>query len=151
MFNHVYLVGRLTRDVVLRKTSDGLSVANITIAINRISKSPKAISDFFEITLWRQSAEFAGANAKKGQVVGIEGYLKTRQIETTNGRYLVVPEVVVNSFRILSSRVSNSNDGSDISQVPSYDTPTSLSDDVDTSIDGSSDSYTPNTDDDLPF
>ena len=35
MINRVILVGRLTRDVEVRKTTSGLSVATFTVACNR--------------------------------------------------------------------------------------------------------------------
>ena len=39
MINHIVLVGRLTRDVELKTTGTGISVANASLAVERIYKS----------------------------------------------------------------------------------------------------------------
>lgn len=41
MFNEIMLVGRLTKDPELRYTSDGVPVANVTLAVSRPFKNAK--------------------------------------------------------------------------------------------------------------
>ena len=63
MINRVVLVGRLTKDVEVRKTTTGLSVASFTVACDRRGqKNPDGSSqaDFINCTAWRQSADFLG-------------------------------------------------------------------------------------------
>ena len=69
MINRVVLVGRLTKDVEVRKTQSGLSVASFTVAVDRRfsrSQDPQSgnnqqTADFINCVAWRQSADFLGS------------------------------------------------------------------------------------------
>ena len=83
MINSVVLVGRLTKDVELRKTQSGLSVASFTVACDRrLSQAQKnnneQSADFINCVAWRGSADFLGNYAHKGDTVGVEGRIQTR-------------------------------------------------------------------------
>ena len=69
MINRVVLVGRLTKDVEVRKTQTGLSVASFTVACDRrTSRSQdgnQQTADFINCVAWRQSADFLGQYARK--------------------------------------------------------------------------------------
>ena len=69
MINRVILVGRLTRDPMLRKTQSGLSVATFTVACDRRfsgGNGQDRQTDFISCVAWRQSADFLGQYAHKG-------------------------------------------------------------------------------------
>lgn len=53
--NKVFLKGRLARDVDLRTTTTGKSVAQVSIAVNRWGKDQGA--DFIPLVIWGQQAE----------------------------------------------------------------------------------------------
>ena len=56
MINRVVLVGRLTRDVEVRKTQSGLSVAQFTVACDRRGRSQdnaQQTADFISCVAWR--------------------------------------------------------------------------------------------------
>ncbi len=69
LFNHVMLVGRLTKDPELRFTSAGIPVAHITLAVNRNFKSASGETgtDFVNCTIWRKTLKIRHCTAKKGQ------------------------------------------------------------------------------------
>ena len=72
MINRVILVGRLTRDPMLRKTQSGLSVATFTVACDRRfsgGNGQDRQTDFISCVAWRQSAEFLGQYAHKGTMI----------------------------------------------------------------------------------
>ena len=78
MINSVVLVGRLTKDIELRKTQSGLSVASFTVACDRrLSQEQRnnneQSADFINCVAWRGSADFLGKYAHKGDTVGVEG------------------------------------------------------------------------------
>ena len=52
--NKVFLKGRLARDVDLRTTTTGKSVAQVSIAVNRWGKDQGA--DFIPLVIWGQQA-----------------------------------------------------------------------------------------------
>jgi single-strand DNA-binding protein len=78
--NRVLLIGNLTREVDLRYTPKGTPVAEITLAINRVSKSEDGTKreevTFVDVTLWSRQAELAQQCLRKGSPVFIEGRLQ---------------------------------------------------------------------------
>lgn len=108
MINKVVLVGRITRDVEVRKTTSGLSVASFTVACNRrpssANSNPEA--DFISCVAWRQTADFLGTYVKKGALVGVEGRIQTRNYEQ-DGRRVYVTEVVCDSVQLLAQARGN--------------------------------------------
>jgi single-strand DNA-binding protein len=78
-FNHVVLIGRLTRDAELRYTNSNLAVCEFSIANNQRRKKDNAWVDeahFFDVTLWGKSAESLHKYLVKGKQVAIEGQLR---------------------------------------------------------------------------
>lgn len=107
MINRVVLVGRLTKDVEVRKTTTGLSVASFTVACDRRGqKNPDGSSqaDFINCTAWRQSADFLGQYARKGAMVGVEGRIQTRSYDDQQGQRRYVTEVVCDNVSLLESK-----------------------------------------------
>lgn len=107
MINNVVLVGRLTKDVEIRKTQSGLSVASFTIACDRrLSQEQKnngeQSADFISCVAWRGSADFLGRYGHKGDTVGVEGRIQTRNYDR-DGQKVYVTEIIANSVSILHS------------------------------------------------
>lgn len=66
MINSVALTGRLTKDVDLRTTQSGISVASFTLAVNRqYSKDKEA--DFINCVAFKKTAEVLQQFAGKGR------------------------------------------------------------------------------------
>lgn len=108
MINSVVLVGRLTKDIELRKTQSGLSVASFTVACDRrLSQEQRnnneQSADFINCIAWRGSADFLSSYAHKGDTVGVEGRLQTRSYDR-DGQRLYVTEVLANSVNLLHSK-----------------------------------------------
>ena len=114
--NSVTLVGRLTKDIELRKTSSNTSVCNFTVAVDRRFQSQQQggqSADFISCIAWRQSADFLAQYASKGTIVAVEGRIQTRSYDGQNGK-VYVTEVVADSVQIISSRNganANANSG----------------------------------------
>ena len=108
MINSVVLVGRLTRDVEVRKTASDLSVASFTVACDRRMArgqdgNNQQSADFISCVAWRQAADFLGKYARKGDTVGVEGRLQTRTYDR-DGQRVYVTEVLANSVNLLHSK-----------------------------------------------
>ncbi len=101
--NKVILVGRLTRDVELRTTQTGQTVATIGLATNRFwtdkSGQKQEKTDFHNIILWGRSAEIAGQYLIKGQEAYFEGRLENRSYTGKDGVEKRITEVVAESFQ----------------------------------------------------
>ena len=109
MINRVVLVGRLTKDIELKKTTNNISTCNFTLACNRRfqSNQPGAQNaDFINCVAWRQSADFLANYASKGSVVGVEGRIQTRSYDGQNGK-VYVTEVVCDSVQLIGGSKGN--------------------------------------------
>ncbi|MCM3729629.1 single-stranded DNA-binding protein [Neobacillus cucumis] len=106
MINQVTLVGRLTRDPELRKTTEGTAVTQVTLAVNRPFRNHNGEfeTDFVQCTIWRKAAENTCQYCRKGAVVGITGRLQSRNYDNKEGKRVYVTEVVVETIRFLSAK-----------------------------------------------
>ena len=103
--NRTVLTGRLTKDVEIRKTQSGLSVASFTVAVDRRVKTDgEKTADFIECVAWRQGADFLGTYAKKGDMVGVDGHIQTRNYDDAQGVKHYVTEIQCDNVEILSSK-----------------------------------------------
>lgn len=91
--NSISLTGRLTQDVELKATPNGVSVCSFTIAVAR--PHVKDTTDFINCVAWRQTAEFVSRYFHKGKMIGISGVLTSRKFEDKNGNKRTAFEVVV--------------------------------------------------------
>ena len=110
--NHVTLVGRLVRDIELRKTNSNTSVCSFTVAVDRRFKSTQPggqDADFISCIAWRQSADFLAKYGSKGAIVSVEGRIQTRNYDNASGQKVYVTEVVADSVQLISNR-SNTSD-----------------------------------------
>ena len=112
--NHVTLVGRLVRDIELRKTNSNTSVCSFTVAVDRRFKSQQGgqDADFVSCIAWRQSAEFLAKYGSKGAIVSVEGRIQTRNYDNASGQKVYVTEVVAESVQLISNRNSQGMNGS---------------------------------------
>ena len=111
MINNVVLVGRLTKDIELRKTSSNISTCTFTLACNRKYTSGNSngpTADFISCVAWRQSADFLAQYASKGSIVGVEGRITTRNYEGSNGK-VYVTEVTCESVQLIGGSKNASN------------------------------------------
>ena len=83
--------GRLTRDVELRSTRSGRSVATISVASDRRDRQAPAL--FVDLVVWERQAEAAAEHLVKGQVVSFSGRFEPRAYTTSSGEPRVAFEV----------------------------------------------------------
>ncbi|MFA7417732.1 MAG: single-stranded DNA-binding protein [Acholeplasma sp.] len=112
MINRVVLVGRITKDVDHRVTQSGVSVVSFSLAVNRnfTAANGEREADFVNCVTWRASADFMRNYVKKGNLLGVDGRIQTRNYEDSEGRTVYVTEVVADSVQLLESRSSNQSD-----------------------------------------
>lgn len=108
MINNVCLVGRLTRPVDLRYTSNGTAFGSFSLAIDRTYKNQagKKETDFINCVIWRKSAVNLSNFTKKGSLLGVEGRLQTRNYENHEGKKVYITEVLVENFSLLESKAT---------------------------------------------
>jgi single-strand DNA-binding protein len=97
MYNRVILVGRLVRDPEYRSTPEGVTLARMTIAVDRARnrETGERQTDFIDLVAWRQQAEFAINYLKKGRLILAEGRLQVRDWLSPQGERRRAYEVVL--------------------------------------------------------
>lgn len=81
MLNRICIMGRITRDLELRRTQDGTAVTSFTVAVDDDFKSKttgEKKTYFLDVVAWRQQAEFACQYLSKGRMVVVAGKLTVR-------------------------------------------------------------------------
>ena len=104
MYNYVFLVGRLVRDIEVRKTENGKDVSTMTLAVTRSFKNTQTNTydaDFINISLWEPFVGSVAEHAKKGDALAVKGRLQTRK-EDINGKNIYTQEVVAERVLFLS-------------------------------------------------
>jgi single-strand DNA-binding protein len=94
-------MGRLTKDPEIRYTqsAEPVAVARFGLAVDRnFQKGDNKVTDFFEIEAWRQKAEFADRNLKKGQLIAVEGSFQQFHWEEKDGKKRYTYRLVVENF-----------------------------------------------------
>lgn len=112
MINNVTLVGRLVAPPDLRKTPNGVSSLQGTLAVNRNFKNQNGEreADFINFQAWRGVADIIAQYCSKGALIGITGRIQTRNYENQQGQRVYVTEVVAENFQLLEfNNQSNHN------------------------------------------
>lgn len=120
--NKIMLIGRLTKDIDLKKSQSGMSVARFTLAVNRMKKDE---ADFISCVVFDKRADTMYQYLGKGSLVGIEGHLQTGSYEK-NGVRVYTTDVIVDGFDFLESRSDKQTKVNDYE--PSYDSSESIVD-----------------------
>ncbi len=107
MLNRIVIMGRLTRDPELRHTQTGTAVASFSLAVDRDFKSKEGgekATDFIDVVVWRQTAEFVSRYFTKGRMAVVEGRLQIRDWTDKEGGKRRSAEVVADNVYFGDSR-----------------------------------------------
>ncbi len=112
--NRATILGRLTQDPELRSTPSGRSVANMTVATNRVwtddDGEQQERTEFHNCVIWGKLAEIAGQYLSKGRRVYCEGRLQTRDWTGDDGVKRYRTEIVVNNLIMLGGDQQGQSD-----------------------------------------
>ncbi len=103
--NKVVLIGRVTKDVEVRKTNSGKSFTRFTLAVNRRGKDAGA--NFITCVAWEKTADLLGSYVKKGNQVGICGRIETGKYEDRDGKTVYTTDVMVEEVDFLEPKGSS--------------------------------------------
>jgi single-strand DNA-binding protein len=150
--NKVILVGRLGKDPEVRHLESGAAVANFPLATSETYKDRntgerREQTEWHNVVLWRGLADVAERYLHKGDMVYIEGKLRTRSWEK-EGITRYTTEVVGDNMTMLgggSGQQQGYSSNRDASSTPSSVTEPAVSSSSSTDNSGNME------DDDLPF
>lgn len=111
--NRVTLIGNLTREPELTKTTNSTSVCNFSIATDRSwtteSGEKKEETEFHRIIAWQKLADICGTLLHKGSRVFVSGRLSTRKYTGTDGVERTTTEIVAEDVINLSEKKEQEN------------------------------------------
>ena len=103
--NKVIIGGRLTNEPELKTTQSGLSVVSFSIAVNRkVKQGEEQKADFFNVTAWRQTAEFVSRYFHKGSSICIVGSLQTSSWTNQKGEKQYRTDIVADEVMFVDSK-----------------------------------------------
>lgn len=98
MLNKIVIMGRLTKDVELRRTGTGTAVASFTLAVDRDFGQNQKETDFIDCVAWGKGAEFAEKHFSKGKMMIVSGRLQIRSWTDKNEQKRKTAEVNVENI-----------------------------------------------------
>lgn len=108
MINKVTLIGHLGSDPEIRHLESGVMVARLSVATNENYKDKdgnwQKITDWHNVVLWRELAERAEKQLKKGSFIYIEGKISYRKYTDKDNQERYATDIVANLFRSLDKR-----------------------------------------------
>ena len=110
--NNVNLVGRFTRDPEMRYTSNGVAVANFTLAVRNYYKDDGKGADFIKCVVWQRPAELIAESHRQGDLIAVSGRLETRSYENKDGEMEYVTEVIVENFDFIKPKQDDEGESS---------------------------------------
>ncbi len=108
--NKVILMGRLTKDIEMRQTPNGVSLARFSIAVTRRFKNSNGEydADFINCVAWRQTGEFIARYFQKGSMIAVVGSIQSRSWDGNDGKKQYATEVIVDEAYFTGSKSENS-------------------------------------------
>ena len=104
----VMLIGRVSIYPELRRMDNSRSKLNLRLATTESYKNPNGewqdITDWHTIVMWGPMADRGEKDIKKGNLVYIEGKIRTRSWEDKEGHKKYATEIIAEYFQNLSPR-----------------------------------------------
>lgn len=109
MLNHITIMGRITKDIELRRTGTGVAVASFTVAVDRdFTQNGQKETDFIDCVAWRGTGEFVERNFSKGKMIVVSGRLQMRKWEDKNNNKRTTAEIVAENVYFGEPKTSDS-------------------------------------------
>ncbi|MCG3088487.1 single-stranded DNA-binding protein [Sporosarcina cyprini] len=104
--NQVALVGRITKDPILRRLPEGRQQSSFILAVNRNFKNQRGEveADFVLCTAWGKLAENTVKHCGKGSLIGVGGRIQSRTYEREDRTRAFVTEVIADEVRFLATK-----------------------------------------------
>lgn len=107
-----FILGRLTRDPVIKASQSGMTIARFTLAVNRLNKKGQnQEADFINCVAFGKTAEAIGNYVYKGQRLLVEGRIQTGSYTSKSGEKKYTTEISVNRAEFIEKRSETSTQG----------------------------------------
>jgi single-strand DNA-binding protein len=124
----ITLTGHVGRDVEVRVTASGQSVASFSVAVNQSRRDESAESGWtdetawYRVSAWGQLATRLGGTLRKGHRVVVAGSLRQREWQDQDGATRLSLDVNASSVTDLGRRPAEAANGASVADaVPAVD------------------------------
>ena len=161
MLNRVILMGRLTAEPDYRTTQSGAPLARFTLAVDRdfSGQGAERKTDFLDVVVWRNTADFVSKYFHKGQLVAVQGSIQVSSYTDREGNKRRSWDIVADQVYFAEGKRDNGYQQNNYdysrydrmtpppaqNQQPSYGEPAG------SYSNGDEGDFAPVADDDLPF
>ena len=101
-FNHITIIGRITKDISLQYSTSGTAYVRNSIAVDRKGKEKK--TDFFSITAFGKTAEFLDKYFSKGSKIAISGHLQSDSYTDKEGKRKDTISIIIDEVDFCDSK-----------------------------------------------
>ena len=120
--NKVILMGRLTRDPVIRyaNNENNTCIANYTLAVDRRFKrqGDEQTADFIRCVAMGKGGEFAEKYLHQGTKIVVEGRIQTGSYTNKDGQKIFTTDVLVELQEFAESKAASAQNGNQNASAP---------------------------------
>lgn len=108
MINRVTLIGNVGQDPDIRTLQNGTQVGRFSLATSESYKDKEGVwqkqTEWHSIIVWRELAERAASQVKKGGLLFVEGKIQANKFTDKDGVEKTRTDIVCSTFRILEKK-----------------------------------------------
>lgn len=119
--NNITITGRVTKDIELTQTRNGIACARFNVAVNGGKDgNGERLTDFFSCIAWRSAAETLAKYVKKGNPISVSGSMNSRKYTNADGFQQTIWELNIKDFTFMSeaSRATSDEDFAPAQNTP---------------------------------
>ncbi len=128
MINNINLIGRITRDLEVKRNEKGTAICSFTLAVNSRRKDEKGeyLTNFIPCVAFNKTAETLEKYCKKGSLIGVNGSLEVKRYQKKDGSNGTSMSVAVREIEFCNTKKADEEielpdndiiDDSDISEA----------------------------------
>ena len=132
MLNQVIMMGRICKDIELKRTTTDVDVCTFTIACERDfkGKNGEKQTDFFDVVAWRNTAQFISRYFAKGRMIALQGRLETSDWQDKDGNKRKSIKIIADNAYFGDSKQDNAQPAFVPSADVGMEMDSDLSDDI---------------------
>lgn len=129
MINKIILVGRVGADPEVKTMGEsGVKTARVRLAtsekwFNKETNQTEELTEWHNVTLWRNLADVADKYVRKGSLLYVEGTIHYRKWQGKDGVERQMTDITANTMQMLN-KVEDAPKAEPQYQAPQYPTPT---------------------------
>lgn len=110
--NSVNIIGRITKDLDVRRAQSGTSCCSFSVAVDRTYKQPgQPDADFIRCKAFGKTADNMQRFLHKGSQIGVTGHIQTGSYNNQQGQKVYTTDVIADHVDFLDPKNSQQDNG----------------------------------------